>query len=115
VLVSLDGVGWFRWGRRGEGTGRWEAVIASDGEGIECRVIVSEISGDGRYAILKTEGRLRRSEGLRPSVSDLFAGRGPLEGSSNPQGQGPFLASVGIPSEYIPQHWGITESCSWTS
>jgi hypothetical protein len=61
---------------RAESLAPGETVIASDGEGVECRAIVSEISEDGRYAMLTTQGRLRRSEVLRPSVSDLFAGRG---------------------------------------
>ena len=52
-----------------------EGVVASDGEGLECRAVISEISSDGRYAMLETRGRLRRASSLRPSVSDLFASR----------------------------------------
>lgn len=52
-----------------------DAVIASDGEGLECSAVVSEISRDGRYAMLAPRGRLRRSDRLRPSVSDLFVGQ----------------------------------------
>ena len=51
-----------------------ESVVASDGEGLECRAVISEISPDGRYAMLKTEGRLRRDSELRPSASDLLVG-----------------------------------------
>src|SRR2546426_8875219 len=51
-----------------------DSVIASDGEGLECRAVVSEISSDGRYAMLETKGRLREGSHLRPSsVSDLHA------------------------------------------
>jgi hypothetical protein len=59
---------------RAESLSVGESVLASDGEGLECRASVSEISSDGRYVMLRTEGRLRRAEDVRPSVSDLFAG-----------------------------------------
>jgi hypothetical protein len=50
-----------------------QTVVASDGEGLECPAVVSEISPDGHYAMLETRGRLRRASDLRPSVDDLFA------------------------------------------
>jgi hypothetical protein len=53
-----------------------DSVLASDGEGAECRAVVSEISKDGRYALLETKGKLRRSR-VRPSAGDIFAGTSP--------------------------------------
>jgi hypothetical protein len=54
-----------------------ESVIASDGEGVQCRAVVSEVSPDGRYAMLETVGGIQRDSTLQPSASDLFAGGWP--------------------------------------
>jgi hypothetical protein len=49
-----------------------DSVVASDGEGVECRAVVSEISPDGRYVMLETVGGLKRGSVLSPVESDLF-------------------------------------------
>jgi hypothetical protein len=50
-----------------------ERVIASDGEGLECNAVISEVSPDGRYAMLETIGGSFRESAYAPAAGDVFA------------------------------------------
>jgi hypothetical protein len=64
ALLDRDQAQWLRPGAK---------VIAADGEGTECQSEITEISGDGRYALLSPiGGTWRRDSTFRPSVEDLL-------------------------------------------
>lgn len=48
-------------------------VVASDGEGVECTAVVSEVSRDGRYVMLQTIGGTFRESDYAPLAGDIFA------------------------------------------
>ena len=50
-----------------------ETVIAVDGEGLECNARISEVSPDGRYAMLETIGGTFRESTYQPAAGDVFA------------------------------------------
>ena len=50
-----------------------ETVIASDGEGLECNARISEVSTNGRYAMVETIGGTYRESTYEPVAGDVFA------------------------------------------
>lgn len=60
---------------RAEAIAPGEKVLAADGEGTECWAVVSEISPDGRYAMLDPiGGSWRHDSKVQPSAHDLAPG-----------------------------------------
>lgn len=53
-----------------------EFVVASDGEGLACTARVTEITSDGRIAMLETVGGTFKKSTFAPSASDLLTGLG---------------------------------------